>query len=114
MSLISDSLFITNQKYLVSSSIKLFPVDYKRVLMEIRKKTWPKFFEKIMSGEKTFEFRLADTDYKVGDVLVLREWDPEKNEYTGREIKKTITYVALTKNTRYLDRDCENRDHCQY
>jgi ASC-1-like (ASCH) protein len=69
--------------------------------MEIEKKVWSKFFEKIKSGEKTFEVRLADTEYKVGDVLVLKEWDPDNNKYTGREIRKTITYVLLTKNMHY-------------
>jgi hypothetical protein len=30
--------------------------------MRIEKKCWPEFFEKILSGEKTFELRLADWD----------------------------------------------------
>jgi len=29
--------------------------------------------------------------------LVLREWDAEKKEYTGRIIEKKITYVLKTK-----------------
>ncbi len=73
--------------------------------MEVEKKIWPTFFKLIESGEKTFEVRLADTDYKPGDVLILREWDPDKNEYTGRSIRKTITYVMLTKNIHYWPDD---------
>ena len=63
----------------------------------VEKKTWPKFFEKILSGEKTFEFRLADFDIEPGDTLVLREWDPETKDYTGRQIEKDVTVVVKTK-----------------
>ncbi|MFA5270452.1 MAG: DUF3850 domain-containing protein [Patescibacteria group bacterium] len=63
----------------------------------IEKKIRPQFFEKVLSGEKTFEFRLADFDIKKGDVLVLREWDPEQKDYTGRQIEKRVTVVIKTK-----------------
>lgn len=41
--------------------------------MEIEKKVWPQYFEKILSGEKTFEIRLADFECGLGDVLLLKE-----------------------------------------
>ena len=66
--------------------------------MKIEKKVWPKYFEAIISGKKNFELRLADFEIKEGDVLLLREWDPEKREYTGREIEKKVSYVVMTKN----------------
>lgn len=69
-------------------------------------KIQPHYFEKVVSREKTFELRKNDRDFQVGDVLVLKEWEYElleKNDfgeerwgnphYTGREIKKKITYV---------------------
>ena len=62
--------------------------------MEIVKKIWPEFFEKILSGEKKFELRLADFEIKEGDVLVLKEFDPVKKELTGRKIKKTVGKVV--------------------
>ncbi|MCD6279632.1 DUF3850 domain-containing protein [Candidatus Micrarchaeota archaeon] len=46
----------------------------------IEKKIWPKYFELIQQGKKTFEIRLADFEIKEGDVLLLKEWDPEKKE----------------------------------
>ncbi|MBI5071763.1 DUF3850 domain-containing protein [Candidatus Falkowbacteria bacterium] len=46
--------------------------------MRIEKKIRPEFFDKISNGEKNFELRLADWECAPGDVLVLREWDPEK------------------------------------
>ncbi len=66
--------------------------------MKIEKKVWPEYFQKILDGEKTFELRLADFECSPKDVLVLREWDPETKNYTGREIEKEVTYVIKTKN----------------
>ncbi|PSO46441.1 MAG: hypothetical protein BRC24_01955, partial [Parcubacteria group bacterium SW_4_46_8] len=60
----------------------------------IEKKIWPEYFESIKSGEKKYEFRVADFDISKGDTLLLREWDPETESYTGREIKKDVTYVG--------------------
>lgn len=51
----------------------------------------PKYFEKVLSGEKTFEFRYNDRNYKVCDILILKEYD--KQEFTGREISVQITYI---------------------
>jgi hypothetical protein len=58
-------------------------------------KTWPPYFGQVLSGEKTFEVRKNDRDYKVGDELHLREWDPSLEEYSGRELRRTITFVLL-------------------
>jgi len=69
----------------------------EEVMIRIEKKTWPSFFEKLASGEKTYELRLADWECNEGDILVLREWDPEAKEYTGREIEKKVGYVGKTK-----------------
>lgn len=65
--------------------------------MRIEKKTWPEYFERILSGEKNYDFRLADFDCKPGDILVLREFNPESQTYTGRVIEKIITYVNKLK-----------------
>ena len=64
---------------------------------KIDKKVNDEYFDAILSGNKTFELRLADWTCNPGDVLVLKEWDPKKKEYTGRTIEKTITYVLKTK-----------------
>lgn len=65
--------------------------------MKIEKKVLKPYFDKILSGEKTYELRLADFECRPGDVLVLREWLPEQKKYTGRTIEKKITYVLKTK-----------------
>lgn len=56
-------------------------------------KTWPSYFAAVADGRKTFEARKADRDYRVGDTLVLKEWDPETHQYSGREVRRTITYI---------------------
>jgi len=63
----------------------------------IEKKTLPKYFEKILSGEKKFEFRLADFDIEEDDILVLKEWNPKTKDYTGRQIEKQVSMVVRTK-----------------
>ena len=65
--------------------------------MRIEKKTLPEYFEKILSGEKKFELRLADWECNVGDILVLREWDPKTKDYTGRQIEKEVACVVKSK-----------------
>lgn len=69
--------------------------------MRIEKKIWPEFFEKIKSGEKKFEIRLADFDLKEGGVLVLKEWDPKTKEFTGREIEKEVKHIVRTNPFRF-------------
>lgn len=65
--------------------------------MRHEKKISPKYFKKILSGEKTYELRLADWICEQGDTLILREWDPKRKEYTGRSVEKQVTYVGRTK-----------------
>jgi len=41
-------------------------------------KTWPKYFEAVERGTKTFEIRRNDRPFTVGTKLVLHEYDPTK------------------------------------
>jgi Domain of unknown function (DUF3850) len=55
--------------------------------VEHKVKSWPQFFELMLSGEKTHELRRSDDrDFRVGDLLRLQELDPTTNRYTGREL----------------------------
>lgn len=65
--------------------------------MKIEKKILSEYFDKVLSGEKKFELRLADWDCSAGDILVLREWDAKAKKYTGRQIEKEVGYVIKTK-----------------
>lgn len=59
----------------------------------IEKKLWKEYFDQVASGKKKYELRLNDFVIHEGDVLVLKEWDKEKNEFTGRKIEKKVTRV---------------------
>lgn len=59
----------------------------------IKKKIWPEYFEKVESGKKKFEFRVADFKINDGDTLILEEWDPKTKEYTGRKLEKVVSNV---------------------
>jgi len=56
-------------------------------------KTWPEYFEEVFMGRKTFEVRKADRPFSKGDTLILKEWDVNNGQYSGREIARTITYI---------------------
>lgn len=63
-------------------------------------KILPEYFEAVTSGRKQFEIRKNDRDYKVNDLLILREYDLQKDEYTGKSYVVKITYI-----TDYAQRD---------
>ena len=56
-------------------------------------KTWKAFFNAIASGEKTFELRKNDRGFLVGHELLLREYCPELQTYTGRTVRRKIGYL---------------------
>jgi len=56
-------------------------------------KTWPQYFAAVRSGKKRFEIRRNDRDFAVGDILVLREFDPEGDTYTGQVEERQITFL---------------------
>lgn len=68
-------------------------------------KVWPRYFRAVLDGSKTFEFRKDDRGFELGDTLILREFEPgvrdysgqvpiiKESRYTGRSIKKKITYI---------------------
>ncbi len=63
----------------------------------IEKKIWPEYFQAIIDGKKTFELRLNDFDISEGDTLLLKEWNPETEAYTGRQIEKKAGFVGKWK-----------------
>lgn len=72
-------------------------ISRRRVTHEL--KTWPEFFNATRNGEKKFELRRNDRDFKVGDQLFLKEWNPEVTQscnvqgYTGRELLVRVDYI---------------------
>jgi ribosomal protein L16/L10AE len=57
-------------------------------------KSWPIYFNAVISGIKTFETRLDDgRGFAAGDSLRLKEWDPVLEIYTGRELRVLVKYA---------------------
>jgi predicted RNA-binding protein with PUA-like domain len=80
-------------------------------------KSWPESFQAVWDGIRPFEIRENDRDFRVGDSVVLHEWNEKTKAYTGRAMGARIMYVeqgtwGLPKNiavlslhifSRYLD-----------
>lgn len=56
-------------------------------------KTVNPYFSEIKDGNKRFELRLNDRDFKKHDEVYLQEYDAVTKQYSGREVRVTITYV---------------------
>ena len=55
-------------------------------------KILPSFYEDVIQHRKTFEVRMNDRPYTVGDFLILREYSPDMG-YTGRAVEAPVVYV---------------------
>lgn len=57
-------------------------------------KSWKHLYDAAINGLKTHDVRIMDRDYRVGDTLVLQEYDWATKSYTGRETEFEITYIT--------------------
>jgi hypothetical protein len=63
-------------------------------------KSHPRYFEGACNGSRHFEVRLDDRGFRVGDKIVLHEWDPEMGKkreadgYTGNKIEGFVTCIT--------------------
>lgn len=67
-----------------------------RCMRKHRLKTWPAFFDLVSRGLKPWEYRKNDRDFQVGDVLVLCEWDPHSERYSGAEHECVVGLVVTS------------------
>ena len=56
-------------------------------------KCWPEHFAAVELGSKSFEIRLNDRNYAVGDMLLLREWCPQARQFTGSALRVMVHYL---------------------
>ncbi len=63
---------------------------------------WTPSFQALLDGTKTFELRKNDRDFKLSDVLDLREWNPyrkkdgtpsKRGKYSGRRLKMGVGWT---------------------
>lgn len=72
--------------------------------MEKDKPNWhqlkidPEYFYAVKFGLKTFEVRLNDRGFKVGDIVCLNEYIANVDHFTSEKINVKITYI-LTDST---------------
>ncbi|MBM7688432.1 RNA-binding protein [Enterococcus ureilyticus] len=52
------------------------------------------YFIAVLEDLKKFEIRFNDRDFKVGDIVILKEIDKVNRKPTGRQIKTKITYIT--------------------
>lgn len=56
-------------------------------------KITPKYFKDVVDGDKNFELRKNDRDFKVGDSLMLKEFD--NGAYKGDSVQVVVTYILV-------------------
>jgi hypothetical protein len=58
-------------------------------------KSWVHFYTAIIAGDKKHDLRnKSDRNFKVGDTILLQEFDQFKGEYTGREQTVKISFIT--------------------
>ena len=77
----------------------------KNIQKIIEKKVYSEYFDKIISGEKTFEVRLANWNCTQGDILILKEINTKTKKFTGRTLQKRVGYVGKTKDFNFWKED---------
>ncbi len=66
-------------------------------------KLWPRYFARVASGHKTLEVRHEhDRHFEPGDALVLEEFDPAHQRYTGRTCHRPVTDVLRDPHNQWL------------
>lgn len=58
-------------------------------------KVWPAYFAPLSDGRKSFEVRRDDRGFQRGDVLRLREYEPDRVgvKYTGNACYARIEWI---------------------
>jgi hypothetical protein len=81
--------------------------------VEHRVKSWPHLFASALAGQKKHELRrVSDRDYQVGDFLLLQEFDPTTQRYSGRELRVRITYITSADFPCALSESALNPEFC--
>lgn len=79
---------VTARNELLRQSLETFHMEHEL-------KTVKPFFQNIVDLLKTFEIRKNDRNFKVGDTLILKEWNEKEQCFErDREVKRVITYIC--------------------
>ncbi|QYC51754.1 putative activating signal cointegrator protein [Proteus phage vB_PmiS_PM-CJR] len=58
-----------------------------------RIKIYPLYFRQVCSGMKKAELRINDRNYQIGELVIMKEYDPDTKSYTGNFVTVEITMV---------------------
>jgi len=75
-------------------------------------KSWPKFFDAILTGSRTHELRRNDRSYHVGDFLELHEFDPVSSLYSGRVCRVQVTSITSAEEQCAVSEEALHKDFC--
>ncbi|WP_174634665.1 DUF3850 domain-containing protein [Yersinia thracica] len=68
--------------------------SHSRTVITHQLKILPEYFQAVVEGRKKAELRTNDRDFKVGDYLLLAEWNSGADEYSGRKIVVEISDIT--------------------
>lgn len=85
----------------------------QRTRVDHELKSWPQFFRAIMAGDKTHDLRRSDDrNFRVGDRILLREFDPQSEAYTGETALVDVTYITSAANPCALSNEALHPNYC--
>lgn len=67
--------------------------------MHWKQKVFPVFFNAIVNGRKTFEYRKFEGMIKVGDYVTWMEFFKDQDAPSGREVTTLVTFVYRSEKT---------------
>ena len=56
-------------------------------------KIHPEYYKDVLLGLKKVEVRLNDRNYQEGELLILNEFDPKTEKYTGSQLKRKVDFI---------------------
>ncbi|EHK9495115.1 DUF3850 domain-containing protein [Enterococcus faecalis] len=81
---------VNNLEEFLDAWLHGYEVEKEPTIHEL--KILPEYFEAVVSGNKRFEIRKNDRNYKKGDILRLNEY--QDGQYTGDVHVAEITYIT--------------------
>lgn len=57
-------------------------------------KIHPEHYKNVLLGLKKVEIRKNDRNYQEGDLLILNEFDPKTEKYTGCQVKRKVDFIV--------------------
>jgi len=56
-------------------------------------KIHPEHYKNVLLGLKKVEIRFNDRNYQENDLLILNEFDPKTEKYTGGQVKRKVDFI---------------------